>query len=188
VTHDAGGKIVATDSTFRWASGETYPSGTDVANLWDRSGFPYFVTRCDLSGMPQGVDPPGGSVIRDNWIHDLFQNNPPENPTHMDGVFSQGGSNGLIQGNYIDVQVRSDVTAAVFFQNVTGTDTGWKVWGNFIKGGAFYNLRNETSIGLDVRNNTFGNANPSWNQSPGTIGVWSGNVQPNDGGTSVPSP
>lgn len=39
------------------------------------------------------------------------------------------------------------------------TDSGVKVYGNFIHGGQPYNLRNETSVGLDVRNNTFGNSN-----------------------------
>jgi hypothetical protein len=185
-THDAGSKITVADSTLRWAPGVTYPCCSDVGNVWDRSGFPQLLTRNDISGMPQGDDPSGGSEIRNNWIHDLVQNNPGSSPTHLDGIFSQGGSNGLIQGNYVDAPVRTDVTAGVFFQDRTQTDTGWKVWGNYIVGGAYYNLRNETSIGLDVQNNSFGNNNLSWNQAPGTIGVWAGNVRPD--GSPAPSP
>src|SRR5262249_24290027 len=145
--------------------------------------------RCDISGMPQGLDPGAGSIIEDSWIHDLFQNDPGVDPTHLDGVFSQGGGNIVIQRNYIDIAARSDTTAAVFIQDRDGTDAGIRIYGSHRSGGP--NVRpNQPGMAADVVNNTFG---PSLYGDVGylagylgTYGAWSGNVHAD--GSSVSRP
>ncbi len=177
------------DSTLRWTSGLAMPAGSDVGPFWTRGTQALVVQRCDISGMPQGLDPGAGSVIEDNWIHDLFQNNPSDNPTHLDGVFSQGGGDIVILRNYIDVPARSDTTAAVFIQDRGGTDSGIRIYGNYLSGGA-YVLRNQTGIAVDVVNNTFGSSLygdvGDLAGYPGTYGAWSGNVHAD--GTPVDRP
>lgn len=171
------GRLVFTDCTLR----HLVPNATtDVAPIWANNGKPLFATRLDISGMPQGLPCPGGSVIDSVWIHDMVQPRP-SNPLHMDGVFSQGGDNWVIRNSRIETPSRnpSDVTAAVFVQVIpSGSgNVGGLVENCYLKGGS-YTLRNETMAGLRVRNcvfagYTFGDA---WSQAPGSIAEWSGNV------------
>jgi hypothetical protein len=172
--------IKVTDSTVGWLPGQTMPAGYDVAPIWSAYGNQAEVAiRDDLSGMPQGIDPTGGSVIQDDWIHDLVQTGTSSAPTHLDGIFSQGGGDIKIDGNYVDVPVRSDTTAAVFIQDLGSTDTGISITNNYLSGGAF-TLRDQTGINVDVENNTF--AQSVWGPVgdltgyPGTYGTWAGNV------------
>ncbi len=182
--------IEVTDSTVEWMPGQTMPPGEDVGPIWSAYGNQTLIAiRDDLSGMPQGIDPTAGSIIRDNWIHGLVQTGTASTPAHLDGIFSQGGSNITIEGNYIDAPVRSDATAAIYIQDRGATDTGISIVGNYLNGGAF-NLRNQTGINVDVRNNTF--ANSVWGPVgdltgyPGTYGTWSGNITLN--GAALASP
>ena len=188
----AGGAITVYDSTLGWLAGTMPPSTDDVPAIFDVAGPLYDIERCDISGTPQGLDPPGSnisgtpSLVLNNWIHGLVQNNP-SGPNHMDGIFSQGGEYLLIQGNYVDAPSRADVTACLFFQDSV-TDTGIQVINNYLAGGGntFYN---ETAAGIVVTGNTFaGNGfyADALNKSPGTIGQWSNNVHPD--GSTVPSP
>jgi hypothetical protein len=172
--------IKVTDSTVGWLPGKTMPSGEDVAPIWSAYGNQAQIAiRDDLSGMPQGIDPTANSIIQDNWIHGLVQTGSSSSPTHLDGIFSQGGGNIKIDGNYVDVPVRSDTTAAIFIQDQGATDTGISITNNYLNGGAF-TLRNQTGINVDVENNTF--ANSVWgpvgdlNGYQGTYGTWAGNV------------
>lgn len=182
------GTLTFTDCTMSHTSPDP---DVDVAPIWANNGSPMIITRCDSSGMPQGLPAPGGSQIINNYIHDLAQPRP-ANPLHMDGIFSQGGDNITIQGNYVSVPIRSpsDVTAALFIQVIpSGTgNTGIVVTGNYLKGGS-YTLRNETGVGLVCTNNTFDGfsvGSDAWNQSPGTIGTWAGNTHVD--GSTVSSP
>lgn len=175
-----GSTIQVTDSTVGWLPGQTMPVGDDVAPIWSTYGNQALIAiRDDLSGMAQGIDPTAGSVIQDNWIHGLVQTGTASKPAHLDGIFSQGGGDITIEGNYVDVPVRSDTTAAIYIQRLGSTDTGISIVGNYLNGGA-YNLRNQTGINLDVRNNTF--ADSVWGTVgdltgyPGTFGTWTGNI------------
>ena len=177
-----GSTIDVEDSTLGWDSslGYVYPAGTDVAPAWSLYGNERMIMeRDDVSGMPQGVDPTDSSIIKDNYFHNLFQNGTSSSPTHLDGIYSQGGGNIQIDGNYVDVPVRSDTTAAVFIQDRGSSDTGISITNNYLNGGA-YILRNQTGINVDVENNVFGNG--VWGDVgdlsgyPGTYGTWSGNV------------
>jgi len=189
----AGGKITVLDSTLGWLPGTMPPAGDDVPVIFDVNGPLYDVERCDCSGTPQGIDPPGSnmpgtpSLVLHNWIHGMVQNNT-VTPNHMDGIFSQGGSDLLIQGNYVDAPVAGAVTAAIFFQDRTTTDSDVSVIGNYLSGGAF-TFRNETVTGIVVTGNTFSGQSQfgdAANIAPGTIGTWSGNVHPD--GSAVLSP
>jgi hypothetical protein len=188
-TNNAGATMTVQDSTLRWGPGSVVPSDVDVGPFWTHGTQAMIVQRCDISGMPQGLDPGANSLIEDTWIHDLFQNNPPSTPTHLDGLFSQGGGNIVIRRNYIDAPVRSDTTAALFIQNRTGTDAGIKIYANYLSGGA-YALRNQTGIDVDVVNNTFGGNLygdvGDLTGYPGTYGAWSGNTHGD--GSIVPRP
>lgn len=182
--------IKVTDSTVGWLPGKTMPSGEDVAPIWSAYGNQAQIAiRDDLSGMPQGIDPTDNSIIQDNWIHDLVQTGTASTPTHLDGIFSQGGGNIKIDGNYVDAPVRSDTTAAIFIQDRGSSDTGISITNNYLNGGAF-NLRNQTGINVDVENNTF--ANSVWGPVgdvtgyTGSYGTWSGNVDLT--GAAVPKP
>lgn len=189
-TGNINSTIKVTDSTVGWLPGQTMPAGEDVAPIWSAYGNQAQIAiRDDLSGMPQGIDPTGGSIIQDNWIHDLVQTGTSSNPTHLDGIFSQGGGDIQITGNYVDAPVRSDTTAAIFIQDQGATDTGITITDNYLNGGAF-NLRNQTGIGVVVENNTFANSvwGPVGDLSgyQGTYGTWSGNVALD--GSSLTSP
>jgi hypothetical protein len=184
------GTLTVTDSTLRWPAGRPYPPKQDISPLWAYDGTrPMYVARTEFSGMPQGLDPPPGSVIENSWIHDLIQNSPdPADPVHLDGIFAMSGGNIVVRGNYIDVPVRPDVTAAIFFQDLGGnTNTGVKVLGNYISGGGYWSLRNQSVQGLDVQNNTFGGTSAAAIcEKSGTWGTWSGNVD--ESGATVPMP
>ena len=182
--------IKVTDSTVSWLPGKAMPSGEDVAPIWSAYGNQAQIAiRDDLSGMPQGIDPTDNSIIQDNWIHDLLQTGTASAPTHLDGIFSQGGGNIKIEGNYVDAPVRSDTTAAIFIQDRGSTDTGISITDNYLNGGAF-NLRNQTGIGVDVENNTFANSvwGPVGDLSgyQGTYGTWLGNVSLNGAAIATP--
>lgn len=181
---------VVKDSTLAWQNGKTYPCCNDVAPIWTVYGNEYVdAERDDLSGFPQGLPGGVGSSAINNWIHGLFQARPGSNPVHLDGAFNQAGNGWLVQGNYIDAPVRTDVTAALFDQD-SPMDTGVVVKNNYLNGGA-YNLVNDSASGMDVENNTFGSNVYGFAAAPGgtvqgTYSVWSGNVDTS--GHTVPEP
>lgn len=181
--------IVVRDSTLAWIPGKTYPCCTDVAPIWSVYGNQYVdAERDDLSGFPQGLPGGVGSSAIDNYIHGLVQNDP-SSPRHIDGVYNQSGSGWLVEGNYIDAPVRTDVTAALFDQD-SPMDTGVVVKDNYLAGGA-YNLVNDSASGMDVEDNTFGpsvygHVAPPGGTVQGTYSVWSGNVDTS--GNVVPKP
>lgn len=186
-----GSIIDVENSTVGWLPGKTYPSGFDVAPIWSLYGNEAIIANADdLSGMPQGIDPTGNSVVTNNWIHGLVQNGTSSSPTHLDGMYSQGGGNILMQGNYVDTPARSDTTAALFIQDRGSTDTGITIKSNYLAGGA-YVLRNQTGINVDVEGNTFGNSGlygyvGDLSGYPGTYGTWTGNVD--SSGNTIPKP
>lgn len=179
-----GATIDVEDSTLGFSG--TVPGNVDSAPVWSAYGNQrQIIIRDDLSGMAQGIDPTDSSVIKDNYIHNLVQNGTGGTTVHLDGAFSQGGGNILIQGNYIDAThapgaaPTGDTTAAVFIQDRGATDTGIVIKDNYLNGGA-YVLRNQTGINVDVEGNTFGagvyGLVGDLTGYPGTYGTWSGNV------------
>ena len=182
-------RVTFVNDTLRWAPGKRFPSGIDVAPIWVRGNQPMTVQACDISGLPQGLDPTGNSIVKDNWIHGLFQSSTDPNlPTHLDGIFSQGGNNITITGNYVDAPTSGAVTAGIFLQEIPDAPMlNIVISGNFLRGGAF-TFYNESGQGVAVTNNVFGGGiyGDAHNTDIGTIGTWSGNVRVS--GTPVPKP
>lgn len=199
----SGGQLIVKDSTLNWLS--TVPAlsvagGADIPTIFDVNAPWYDIERCDFSGGPQGLDPPGSgnaaqpSLVLNNWVHGLIQNKP-SGPNHMDGIFSEGGSYLLIQGNYVDAPREStpgasDVTASIFFHDTTQSDPNVTVDSNYLSGGS-YTFHNETAAGIVVTNNTFAGVylfGDATNNAAGggSIGVWSNNRHLD--GSLVPSP
>lgn len=201
---DSNAGLNVSDSTLSWCSvnGVTNPnwSGTcnamssseDTAPIWSIYGNQSInAQRDDLSGMPQGLPGTAGSILENNWIHNMVQNNPGSSPSHMDGIFSQGGSNVTVSGNYVDAPARGDVTAAMFIQG-DASDTNISISNNYLSGGA-YTLVNDTAQNVPVTNNTFaagqyvyGYVAPYGGTAQGTYGTWTGNVDTN--GVAVAKP
>ena len=157
----------------------TYTGGSDIGGLNEYTGsVPMLVYNSLIQGFPQGLDPGRNSIIKDTEIYTQNAQCSGE-ICHSDGLFSQGGDNITYQGNYISVQfgIPAYATAAVFYQSSPGS-TGNRLIGNYLSGGA-YTLRNETSNGLDVIDNTFaGGVYGDYYLAPGASwGEWSGNVQ-----------
>ena len=181
--------VTAANSTFETANDIAYTGMSDIGAIDVNGDMPMFVSNSLLKDFPQGLDPAGGSIIRDNEIYARDLNCWLDHAAgttascHGDGLFSQDGNDITYQGNYISVP--ADSTAAIFYQS-SPNSTGNKVIGNFLKGGS-YSLYNEDSGGLDVEDNTFGGylygdaalCSGSW-------GTWTGNVHPD--GTPVDAP
>jgi hypothetical protein len=172
---NAGTAITVSASTFEAGpGGMVYSGGSDIGGISEFTNtVPMFVSNSLFEGLPQGLDPGAGSVVKDNEIYT------PESicnhgTYHCDGLFSQGGNNITYQGNYIDVAPSS--TAAIFYQSSPNSN-GNKVIGNFLQGGS-YSLYNENSNGLDVESNTFGSNTYGYCSLSGSASwrTWNGNA------------
>jgi len=190
----AGGAINLVDCTFGWGGPNFYPPANDTAFITDNSGPLYNIIRCDIgtsrttiaSGFPQGINPASGQMI-DCWIHNVFQVNPGL-PTHLDGVFMQGGINFITHGCYITVPNLSYTTAAFFTQS-GGAIPNVTLTSNFLDGGSI-TFHNENGTNCVVADNTFGaNVNgPAANDTGnGTIAAWYNNKLLATG-AAVPNP
>lgn len=185
----SGASVTATDSTFETANDIPYTGLSDVGAIDVYSDIPMFVSNSLLKDFPQGLDPNGGSVIKDDEIYTsdltcwLSHAAGTTTQCHGDGLFSQGGNNITYEGNYISVP--ADATSAIFYQS-SPNSTGNVVIGNYLRGGS-YTLYNEDSDGLVVENNTFGgNTYGDVALCSGSWGTWKGNVHPD--GTTVAAP
>jgi hypothetical protein len=177
-TGNSGATLSMSRTTVSTGPGNpTYTGGSDVGGLWTDSDRPMYVSNSLLEGFPQGLDPTGGSVIKDNEIYPASaQCN--SGSCHSDGLFSQGGSNILYEGNRI-VMPGDSVTAAVFYQ-ADGSNVGNQVIGNYLDGGA-YTVYNESATGVNVENNVFAGSIYGNDLLTGSAswGVWSGNIDLN---------
>jgi len=186
-TPGATSTITVTGSTLESGpSVPVYTGGSDIGGISEYTGnVPMLVSNSLIQGFPQGLDPTQQSVIKDNEIY--VQNaSCGGSPCHLDGLFSQGGNGITYEGNYIVVP--SGATSAIFFQS--DPSSGNTVIGNFLKGGS-YTFFNESSLGVQVENNTFGggtfgDATDCGGDSCGSVGVWKGNIHVN--GSPVRSP
>ncbi|GLQ95730.1 DUF4082 domain-containing protein [Dyella mobilis] len=130
-------------STSVTGSGGASDNGPIFAN----GSFPMMLYNDVFGGFPQGVVGMGdGSVIENNEIYVQDEGN-----AHVDGVYNEGASGVLVQGNYI-ASTNVNATSPIFFQNASSAN---QVIGNYLYGGG-YTMANESSTGLIFNNNTFG--------------------------------
>ena len=90
------------------------------------------VRRTNIHHVENGIVPSSGSVLSDNYIHDLSA---PGSP-HYDGIQIGEGVNILIQHNTIDLH-QHDQTAAVMIVNDFGPVSNIHVDGNRLLGGGY---------------------------------------------------
>jgi hypothetical protein len=112
-----GGTLTVEDSTLRWREGGTNPDVGNGAGVVQVSGTTTMtLRRVDLSGMPDGVQAAGTTLLDRVWIHDLAMVGTYPDNTHNDGVQFYAGEL-TIRGSWIDVGARSPYSnAAVFLQ------------------------------------------------------------------------
>lgn len=189
---DSGASLQASHSTFRTSATNTPYTGSvdngpsDVGSINNASSRPMIISHSVFKDFPQGLNPPGESVIKysEIYISDVWC--PRDNEwCHSDGLFSQGGDNLLYEGNYIVAQIDPiEATAAIFFQSFPRS-SGHRIIGNFIKGGA-YTFYNQNADNLVVEGNTFGGHKFGDVSNTGTITSWLNNKRLD--GTPVPHP
>lgn len=93
---------------------------------------PATVLRCDIRGVENGITPGSGSLLQDNYVHDLGA---PGSP-HYDGIQIDGDrSNITIRHNTIINQFGQ--TAAVMIDNYFGPTTNVTVDNNYLGGGGY---------------------------------------------------
>jgi fibronectin type 3 domain-containing protein len=193
--------ITITDSTLRYDLGQTMPPGNDTWDIFSTGDQAIVAIRNDISGTPAGVKPAANSIVDSNFIHNLLQDYSTTGCTaqssavtpcdaHMDGIYSEGGNNLIVQRNYTDAPLRFDTTAPLFFQSSTPM-TNVSVYANFLNGGSF-TFANQDGENVKVQNNTFGSGvygyayGPNPNEPDASYATWSGNVFTD--GSTVPNP
>lgn len=189
---DPGATLTAKNTTFRASADGTSYTGSvdngasDVGSLNTNSNRPMIVSNSLFQGFPQGIGPPGESVIKHNEIYTSDVWCPRDNEwCHSDGLFSQGGNNLVYEGNYVVSQIAPvEATAAIFFQSSVRS-SGHRIIGNYIKGGA-YTFYNQTADNITVENNTFGGYKFGDVSNTGTITSWVNNKREN--GSLIPHP
>ena len=132
---DGTGRLVITDSTFRWRAGTPPPStgaigsGAVQSYSWETD-----ILRADISGLGDGVKiGTSNSSIVDSWIRDLAV---VQGLTHNDCVQIAAGTNIEIRGNRMDCpNVTNSGNSAIFLQGSgIGTVT---IEDNYLSGGAY---------------------------------------------------
>src|SRR5690606_10273040 len=94
---------------------------------------PATVTASDIRGVENGITPFSGSVLRDNYIHDLAAPGAP----HYDGIQIDGGVRNVhIEHNTVDLS-EHDQTSAVMIDNYFGPIDNITVTGNRLLGGGY---------------------------------------------------
>jgi hypothetical protein len=181
----AAGSFTVQDSTLRWKVGDDpslaqFGNGS-ITNLG--VALALTVQRCDISGMPIGIQAAGNVVIEECWMHDLpFWGTVPTSNTHGEALAFYHGRLWL-RGNYLDMHATSGyATACCFFQPVGGGQIDEVVAEhNYFNGGAFtYYAEAGQHI---VRFNRFGDdrlfGTHAFTQTA-TVTEWRGNVLAND--------
>lgn len=132
-----------------------YTGGSDIGAVNQYTGtIPIEMSNSLVAGFPQGIDiGSNADIIQNNEMYVFDAKAKDGSLAHTDNIFINGGSNPLIQGNYM-VNFGKSATAVIFIQakpNVSGS----KIIGNYLQGGA-YTIYNENGTAVTVKNNTFG--------------------------------
>jgi hypothetical protein len=99
----AGGRLRANDSTFRWQGGFNPDVGNGSGCVQINGFTDMILSRCDLSGNPDGIQASGTTLIDQCVVHDLAQVGTYPNNTHNDGIQFYAG-NLTVRRSYIDTK------------------------------------------------------------------------------------
>ena len=145
---------------------------------------PATVLRSDIRGVENGVTPSSGSVVQDNYIHDLAA---PGSP-HYDGLQMDGGlSNIVVRHNTVDLSEHGQ-TSAVMIDNYFGSISNITVDNNRLLGGGYTvyadgRFNSNKITGVSFTNNRLGKGGYGYALiSPFPV-TWSGNVDDRTGNT-----
>jgi hypothetical protein len=142
------------------------------------------VVRSDISGVENGITPGSGSVLRDNYIHDL---DAPGDP-HIDGIQMDGGLSDItIDHNTVDMREWGQ-TATVMIDNYFGSISDIKVNNNRLLGGGYTvysdgQFNNGSMTGISFTDNRLGRGHWGYKLIRNSSPTWTGNV---DDATGAP--
>jgi hypothetical protein len=116
---------------------------------------PAKVLRCDIHGVENGVTPGSGSLIEDNYIHDLGAPGAP----HYDGIQIDGGLSDIVIRHNTVINDFSQ-TSAVMIDNYFGPIRNITVERNYLAGGGYTvyssaQFNGGTVTGVKFLHNTF---------------------------------
>jgi hypothetical protein len=94
---------------------------------------PALVLRCDISGVENGITPGTGSILKDNYIHDLQA---PGDDPHYDAIQIDGGLSDILIEHNTMLGVPNQ-TSAVMIDNYFGPVSNITVTKNYLAGGAY---------------------------------------------------
>jgi len=184
------------DTTITYRTGDPPPAAN-----WGNSAIGTFqgtssvITRCDISGYPDGIGIFDSSLIEQNYIHGPVLLGTPPNETHNDGIQYYGGTGLSVRYNRIDISADGlpcdgiHQNASIFLQPIGGTTaTSPQIIGNNFFGGSITMRLEEPATGAVIQDNTFGV--PFYTdveREPGFgIASWSNNLDHN--GDQIPQP
>lgn len=149
---------------------------------------PATVTRCDISGVENGVVPGSGSRITATWIHDLGA---PGSP-HIDGIQIDGDRADIIVADCFVDMSEWDQTATVMVDNYAGGVDKVTVRGCRLLGGG-YTVYSDGKFGggpmtnIAFKQNRLGKGGWGYALVRDSAPVWAGNVDDATGAT-IPAP
>jgi len=190
------GNALIIDTTVIYKTGDPPPTPNwGNSAIGSDQGTGITITRCDISGYPDGIGTFDSTVIEQNYIHGPVLLGVPPNETHNDGVQYYGGTGLSIRYNRIDIS--SDglpcdgihQNAAIFIQPAGATTAvNPEIIGNNLFGGSITMRLEEPATGAIIQDNTFGV--PFYTdveREPGfIIASWVNNIDHN--GDQIPQP
>jgi hypothetical protein len=143
---------------------------------------PADVSGADISGVENGLTPGSGSVLTNNYVHDLSAPGAP----HYDGIQIDGGLSDItISRNFVDMSEHSQ-TAAIMIDNFFGPISDVTVDGNLLVGGGYTvysdgQFAGGSITGVSFTNNVLGKGYYGYASIVRNTPVWSGNTDATTG-------
>jgi len=184
------------DTTITYKTGDPPPtSNWGNSAIGSDQGTSTVITRCDISGYPDGIGTFDSSLIEQNYIHGPALLGVPPNETHNDGIQYYGGTGLSIRYNRIDISSNGEAcdgvhqNASIFIQPISSTTAvSPQIIGNNLFGGSITMRLEEPATGAIIQDNTFGV--PFYadvEREPGfAISTWTNNLDHN--GNQIPQP
>ena len=139
----------------------------------------HLIQRCNIHDVEQGINFDQGSMVRDNYIHNL--NNPANSGPHFDGIATFGNnSNATILHNTVHNQ--NNQTDCIIIQNLSGPVSEISIDSNRLLHGGYTIYCEDKSgakniKGISFTNNRLGKGFFGYVAKTGnTIATWTNNV------------